>query len=113
MSDLYIIWVILVMAVVTMLLRFLPFIIFDHGEKLPQWISYLGKVLPSAIMSMLLVYCLRNINFTQGSRGIPELLCVGIAVLLHVWKRNTILSIGVSTILFMVITQTGILNFIK
>lgn len=111
MSDSYIVWVILVMAVVTMLLRFLPFIIFDHGEKLPRWISYLGKVLPPAIMSMLLVYCLRNISFIEGNHGIPELICVAVAILLHIWKRNTILSIGVSTILFMIITQSGILNF--
>ena len=58
MSDTYIIMVIAVMASVTILLRFLPFILFDHGEQLPEWISYLGKVLPPAIMSMLLVYCL-------------------------------------------------------
>ncbi|MGN0347464.1 MAG: branched-chain amino acid transporter permease [Lachnospiraceae bacterium] len=97
--------VIVVMALVTMLLRFLPFLIFDHGEKLPAWISYLGKVLPPAIMSMLLVYCIRNINLLQGNHGLPELLCVGVAMLLHAWKRNTLLSIGVSTILYMVLVQ--------
>ncbi|MGN1315712.1 MAG: branched-chain amino acid transporter permease [Acutalibacteraceae bacterium] len=108
MSDTYIIGVIAVMAVVTALLRFLPFILFDHGENLPKWISYLGKVLPPAVISMLLVYCLRNISFLDGSHGLPELICVGVAVLLHSWKRNTLLSIGVSTLLYMVLIQSGI-----
>lgn len=105
MSDKYIIAVIAVMAIVTILLRFMPFIIFDRGEKLPKWISYLGKVLPPAVMSMLLVYCLRNINLIEGNRGFPELICVGVAVLLHNWKRNTLLSIGVSTLLYMIMIQ--------
>ena len=56
MGDTYIIMVIAVMSIVTTLLRFLPFMIFDHGEQLPKWISYLGKVLPPAIMSMRVVY---------------------------------------------------------
>lgn len=105
MNNKYIILVIAIMSIITILIRFLPFIIFDHGKKLPKWISYLGKVLPPAIMSMLLVYCLRNINFVEGNHGLPELLCVGIAILLHSWKRNTLLSIGVSTILYMILIR--------
>lgn len=105
MNNKYIIFVIAIMSIVTILIRFLPFILFDHGKKLPKWISYLGKVLPPAIMSMLLVYCLRNINFVEGNHGLPELLCVGIAILLHSWKRNTLLSIGVSTILYMILIR--------
>ena len=81
MSDKYIIMVIAVMAIVTILLRFLPFIIFDHGEQLPEWIIYLGKVLPPAVMSMLLVYCFRNIKLIEENHGFPELICVGVAVL--------------------------------
>lgn len=105
MNNKYIILVIAIMSIITILIRFLPFIIFDHGKKLPKWISYLGKVLPPAIMSMLLVYCLRNIKFVEGNHGLPELLCVGIAILLHSWKRNTLLSIGVSTILYMILIR--------
>lgn len=108
MNDKYIISVIAVMSIVTVLLRFLPFILFDHGKQLPKWVSYLGKVLPPAIMSMLLVYCLKNINLTAGNHGLPELICVGVAMLMHNWKRNTLLSIGVSTLLYMVIIQIGI-----
>lgn len=105
MNNKYIIFVIAIMSIVTILIRFLPFILFDHGKKLPKWISYLGKVLPPAIMSMLLVYCLRNINFVEGNHGLPELICVGIAILLYSWKRNTLLSIGVSTILYMILIR--------
>ncbi|MGN0527356.1 MAG: branched-chain amino acid transporter permease [Acutalibacteraceae bacterium] len=105
MSDKYIISVIAVMAFVTALLRFLPFIIFDRGKELPKWISYLGKALPPAVMSMLLIYCLRNINFVEGSHGIPEIICVAVAVILHKWKGNTLLSIGVSTLLYMILVQ--------
>lgn len=105
MNNKYIVFVIAIMSIVTILIRFLPFILFDHGKKLPKWISYLGKVLPPAIMSMLLVYCVRNINFVEGNHGLPELLCVGIAILLHSWKRNTLLSIGVSTILYMILIR--------
>ncbi|MGN0452762.1 MAG: branched-chain amino acid transporter permease [Ruminococcus sp.] len=107
MNDKYIIMVIAVMTIITILLRFLPFIIFDHCEQLPRWISYLGKVLPPAIMSMLLVYCLRNINLLEGNHGFPELICVGVAMIMHSWKRNTLLSIGVSTLLYMTIIQIG------
>ena len=107
MNDTYISMVIAVMAIVTIELRFLPFIVFDHGEQLPEWITYLGKVLPPAIMSMLLVYCLRNINLVEGNHGFPEVICVGIAMLIHNWKRNTLLSIGVSTLLYMIIMQSG------
>ena len=102
MGDKYIIMVIAVMSIVTILLRFFPFMIFDHGEQLPKWISYLGKVLPPAIMSMLLVYCLRNVDIVQGNHGLPELMCVGVAMLLHNWKRNTLLSIAASTLLYMI-----------
>lgn len=107
MNDKYIMMVIAVMAMITMLLRFLPFILFDRGGQLPGWISYLGKVLPPAMMSMLLVYCLRNINLLEGNHGFPELICIGAAILMHNWKRNTLLSIGVSTLLYMIIIQVG------
>ena len=93
------------MAIVTLLLRAMPFILFDHGDRTPKWILYLGKVIPPAIMSMLVVFCLRNVDFLGGSHGIPELICVGVAMALHAWKRNTLLSIGISTVLYMIIVQ--------
>lgn len=107
MNDKYIMMVIAVMAMITMLLRFLPFILFDRGGQLPGWISYLGKVLPPAMMSMLLVYCLRNINLLEGNHGFPELIGIGAAIRMHNWKRHTLLSIGVSTLVYMIIIQVG------
>lgn len=108
MNNIYIISVIAVMAAVTATLRFLPFVLLDRGEKLPKWVTYLGCVLPPAVMSMLLVYCLRSVNFLAGNHGLPEIICVGAAVLLHSIKRNTLLSIGVSTALYMIFVQSGI-----
>ena len=108
MGEQQIIMVIAVMTLVTIALRFLPFLVFDRGEQLPKWISYLGKALPPAVMSMLLVYCLRNINLAAANHGLPELICIGVTMLLHNWKRNTLLSIGVSTLLYMFLVQCGV-----
>lgn len=105
MNDTYVLLVILVAAVVTMLIRFAPFILFSRGEELPGWIQYLGNILPPAVMSVLLVYCLRGIDLTSASHSIPELVSVAVVVLLHLWKRNTLLSIGVGTVLYMMLVQ--------
>ena len=104
-STLHAICIILVMAAVTALIRFLPFFLFDKGGEPPAWVKYLGKVLPPAVMSMLLVYCVRSVNLASGSHGIPEISCILVAILLHLWKRNNLLSIGLSTILYMILVQ--------
>lgn len=101
----YVFGVILVMAVVTYLIRMVPFFLFDRGGSLPKWVEYLGKVLPAAIMSVLLVYCVRSVDLAGGSHGIPELVGIGVAVGLHAWKRNTLLSIAVSTVVYMLLVQ--------
>ena len=101
----YNIALIVVMALVTMATRFLPFLIFGEHRKTPELILYLGKVLPCAVMGMLVVYCLKDISFLSGSHGIPELLCCLVTAGLHLWKRNALLSIGVSTVLYMVLVQ--------
>lgn len=93
-----------VIALVTMALRFLPFVIF-RGRETPKFIAYLGKVLPFAIMGMLVVYCLRNISFSAAPFGIPELISVALVVALHVWKKNTLLSIIGGTVCYMVLVQ--------
>ena len=92
-----------VCAVVTALTRFLPFLIF--GKQTPPIVTYLGKVLPCAIMGMLVVYCMKDVSFLSGSYGIPELICCALTVGLHVWKRNPLLSIGVGTVSYMVLVQ--------
>ena len=106
MIDLYSAKMIAVIALVTIGLRFLPFFIFSGKRKTPAYISYLGKVLPFAIMGMLVVYCLRNISFTVLPFGIPELLGCAVVVILHLWKRNTLLSIGAGTVFYMLLVQT-------
>lgn len=92
-----------VIAGITILLRFLPFLVFRGGA--PQIVLYLGRVLPYAIMGMLVVYCLKNISFTGGSHGIPEALSVGLVVILHKWKHNTLLSIAAGTVCYMALVQ--------
>jgi len=104
MADLHGMSMVAVMALVTAALRFLPFLLF-RGRKTPKYIEYLGKVLPFAIMGMLVVYCLRSMNFSSAGAFLPELLACGAVVAIHVWKRNTLLSILSGTVLYMVLVQ--------
>ena len=99
--------IVAVCAGVTMLTRFLPFLIFGRGRQLPDWLSRLGKVLPFAIMGMLVVYCLKDAAWSTAPFAIPELLGCAAVVLLHIWKRNTLLSIGGGTAIYMIL-----INFI-
>lgn len=94
-----------VMSLVTIGLRFLPFLIFGENRKTPEIITYLGKVLPYAIMGMLVVYCLKGVSFVQAPHALPELLSCAAVVLLHLWKRNTLLSIGGGTVCYMILIQ--------
>jgi len=97
--------IILVCGAVTMVLRFLPFLVFGGKKETPAFISYLGQVLPYAIMGMLVVYCLRNTSFVQSPHGIPEIISCAVVVLLHVWKRNNLLSILCGTVCYMLLVQ--------
>ncbi|MBQ7094896.1 MAG: branched-chain amino acid transporter permease [Clostridia bacterium] len=91
-------------ALGTMLTRFLPFLIFSKG-KTPRYIQYLGKALPAAIFSMLVVYCLKDVSLLSGSHGLPELLSIALIIGLHLWKRNMLLSIAAGTICYMALVQ--------
>ena len=106
-QALHALMVIAVAALVTFATRALPFLVFGRGEngEPPRWITYLGSVLPPAVIALLVVYCLRYIQPLSGSRGIPELLSVAVCVLLHLWKRNNMLSIFGATLLYMVLIQ--------
>jgi branched-subunit amino acid transport protein AzlD len=99
----YSLLLIAVIAVVTALIRFLPFLVFRKGT--PKVVLYLGEVLPYAIMGMLVVYCLKNISFTGSTHGIPELAAVLLVVVLHKWKHNTLLSIAAGTVCYMALVQ--------
>ena len=94
-----------VMAVITFLTRALPFLLFDRGESPPKLVLYLGRVLPPAIIAMLIVYCLRGVSFSTPDGWVPQLLCVAVVVALHLWKHNNLLSIFGGTILYMVLVQ--------
>ena len=94
-----------VIAAVTALLRFAPFLIFQENRKTPALLEYLGKVLPYAIMGMLVVYCLKDVKLTAAPFGIPEAIGCAAVALLHIWKRNTLLSIGAGTLCYMLLVQ--------
>ena len=105
MFDFHNVWIIVVATLVTMATRFLPFLIFRGDKKTPDIIVYLGKVLPYAIMGMLGVYCMKDVAFLSAPYGMPELLGCLVVALLHIWKRNSLLSIGVGTVFYMVLVQ--------
>lgn len=97
--------IIAVAGAVTLMLRFLPFLVFGGKRETPPYIVYLGKVLPYAIMGMLVIYCLRGISFTAPANFLPELIACAVVVLAHVWKRNTLLSIISGTVCYMLLVQ--------
>ena len=89
----------------TMITRFLPFLVFPSGKPTPKCIQYLGKVLPAAVFGLLIIYCLKNVSIFTGSHAIPELLSIAVVVVLHLWKRQMLLSIAGGTICYMLLVQ--------
>ena len=96
---------ILAVAAGTMLTRFLPFLLFPAGKPTPKYIQYLGRVLPAAVFGMLVVYCLKNVQILSGSHGLPEAIAIAVVAALHLWKKNTLLSIAVGTVCYMLLVQ--------
>lgn len=95
---------ILAVVLATMLTRFLPFLIFPEGKTPPAPVTYLGTVLPYAVIGLLVVYCLKDAVFTAW-HGLPELIAIAFIVVLHKWRKNTLLSIAAGTVLYMVLVQ--------
>ena len=89
----------------TMITRFLPFLLFPSGKPTPKYIQYLGKVLPSAVFGLLVVYCLKNVSLFTGSHGIPETVSIVVVAALHLWKRQMLLSIAGGTVCYMLLVQ--------
>lgn len=89
----------------TMLTRFLPFLVFPAGKPTPKYIQYLGKVLPSAVFGLLIIYCLKSVSLFSGSHAIPELISIALVIGLHLWKRQMLLSIAGGTIFYMLLVQ--------
>ena len=88
-----------------MLTRFLPFLLFPAGKPTPKAVHYLGSVLPGAVFGLLVVYCLKNVSLFTGSHGLPELISIALVVLLHLWKRQMLLSIAGGTACYMLLVQ--------
>lgn len=94
-----------IIVVGTMLTRFLPFLIFPAGKPTPEYIRYLGRVLPASVFGLLVIYCLKDVELIRGNHGIPEFLSIVAVVLLHRWKRQMLLSIAGGTIFYMLLVQ--------
>ncbi len=97
--------IILLVALTTFATRATPFIIFPEGKEIPPIVRYLGSVLTPSVIGMLVIYCLKSTTLLQAPYGLPEIIAVLAVVILHVWKRNNLLSIGVGTVLYMFLIQ--------
>jgi len=105
LTPIQIIIMILAVALGTIFTRFTPFILFPEDKKPPEVITYLGKVLPPAMMGLLCIYCLKGVSFTSGSHGIPEAAAIIAIVILPKWKNNVLLSIAGGTAIYMMLVQ--------
>ena len=94
-----------VAAVVTFMIRFLPFVLFGQQNRPSKVMTDVSKLLPAAIIAVLVVYCLKSISFFQISHFLPQLIAVAVVAGLHIWKRNNLLSIGIGTICYMAMVQ--------
>ena len=104
-TSLHTLLLILLMSLVTILIRFSPFLIFRKSDRRPAFVNYLGTVLPYSVMGMLVVYCLKSTSILAAPHGLPELIAVSSVVLLHLWKKNTLLSIFGGTAIYMLLVQ--------
>ena len=98
-------YAIAVMALITALLRFLPFLIFKGKASTPKLVEKLGRLLPSAVIAMLVVYCLKDMNFTATVDYLPAIIAGLLVGVLHVWKSNTLLSVISGTVCYMLLVQ--------
>lgn len=89
----------------TVLTRALPFLLFPENKEIPKYVKYLADILPYTIIGMLVVYCLKNISFTQSPHAVPEILSILLITILHIWKKNTLLSIGGGALFYMILVQ--------
>ena len=96
---------ILAVTLGTQITRWLPFLLFPERKDPPGVVFYLGRVLPPAMMGLLVIYCFRNVSWLSGSHGVPELLATAVVVALHGWKRNVLLSIAGGTAVSMLLVQ--------
>ena len=96
---------VLVAAACTFATRVAPFLLFNGKKPIPPLVRYLGEALPPAVIALLVVYCVKSVDWLAAPHGAPELLCIAVTALLHIWKRSNLLSIGVGTALYMFLVQ--------
>lgn len=89
----------------TLIMRFIPFMLFPDNKPIPKFIHYLGTVLPAAVFGLLIIYALKNVSLFQGSHGIPELIGILITTGVHLWKKQMLLSISAGTLSYMLLVQ--------
>lgn len=105
-SLFYFVTIIAIVATVTWLTRAIPYILFGGQKELPETVEYLGNVLPASIMIILVIYCLRNINLTAFPFGLAELISVAVVILAQIIKKDSIFSMILGTICYMVLIRT-------
>jgi len=98
---------IMLMALVTYFIRLGPFLLFGKGENTPKWVTYIGHVLPPAVMGMLIIYSLKAVKLFDLSNSLPVAIAIAVTSLLHIWKRNNLLSILSGTAIYMALVQLG------
>ena len=89
----------------TVIMRFLPFVLFPDNKPTPKFIHYLGAVLPAAVFGLLMIYALKGVDLLGGSHGIPELIGIVVTATVHLWKKQMLLSISAGTICYMLLVQ--------
>jgi branched-subunit amino acid transport protein AzlD len=97
--------VILAMGLATFATRIVPVLLFGRGSKVPDYVMYLGKVVPYTAMGLLIVYCLKDVQIMAAPHALPEIVAMAVVVLSYLWKRNSILSVVIGTVLYMLMVQ--------
>ena len=105
MTSTQILITVAILVLATVITRSLPFLVFSNSKRPPDFIVYLGKALPPSVFALLFVYCLKGVKILSYPYGIPEAIALAVVVLLHLWKRQMLLSISVGTIVYMILVQ--------
>lgn len=105
MNSIQAVIIIVLLGLAVQLTRGLPFVLFDKKSTLPPIIDYMGKCLPAAMMGLLIIYCFKEYDFTDARVMVPAVVASACVALLHLWKRNMVLSIGVGTAIYMIMLR--------
>jgi len=101
----YSLFIIILIAALTFGARLFPFAVFSRGGKTPGIVTYIGNILPPAVMIMLVVYCIKDVRPLMWPHGIPEFVSIAAVVLLYKFTRNNLIAMVGGTILYMVLIQ--------